>query len=299
MTNHTQGLTVLSLFDGMSCGRIALERNNQKVSKYYASEIDKYAIAVSQYNYPDTIQLGDINNWRDWDIDWERIDLVIGGSPCQGLSGLGSGEGLLDKRSSLFFTFIDILNYIQIKNQNVKFLLENVVPKKEEWKNNMTSVIGVKPIMIDSALLSAQSRRRLYWTNINDVAQPKDKNVLVADILEAIESPNSPAWQKWWLENGDYQLGKKYSCIVNDREKSICTTARQVSSWNGNLVRTRNGLRFITPVEAERLQTVSDNYTQYGDFDGKTKKISNSQRYKMLGNGWTVDVICHILKGMK
>jgi site-specific DNA-cytosine methylase len=292
-------MNVLSLFDGMSGTQIALERLGFDVDKYYASEIDKYAIAVTQYNYPRTIQLGDINNWREWDIDWSLIDLIVGGSPCQGLSQAGRGAGLNDSRSKLFFVFIDILEHIKKRNPNVWFLLENVVPKKKEWAQNMTVVIGVEPIMIDSALLSAQSRKRLYWTNIINVPIPDDLLIHPSNIIEDHDVPNNAGWQKWWDENGEYQLKKKYSCIINDAPKAICTTARQVSSWNGNLVSTKNGLRFVTPIECERLQTAPDEYTSMGDFNGNVKKVSNTQRYKMLGNGFTVDVIAHILKNIK
>lgn len=177
------GVVVLSLFDGMSCGQIALNRLGVNVKRYYASEIDKYAIAVTQYNYPDTIQLGDITKWREWDIDWGEIDLVIGGSPCQGLSASGKGEGLEDPRSKLFFDWIDIRNHAQEYNPNLVFLLENVVPKKKEWADNMTCHVGVDPIRINSALVSAQQRERLYWINANDIVLPEDRGMLIKDIV--------------------------------------------------------------------------------------------------------------------
>lgn len=133
---------VLSLFDGISCGRIALERAGINVEKYYASEIDKYAIKVSQDNWNDIIQLGDINNWKQWDIDWSKIDLLIGGSPCQGFSFAGKQLNFNDERSKLFFTFVDILNHIKKLNPNVKFLLENVKMKKE-WQDIITESLFV------------------------------------------------------------------------------------------------------------------------------------------------------------
>ncbi|WP_392562282.1 DNA (cytosine-5-)-methyltransferase [Orbus sturtevantii] len=174
-------MNVLSLFDGISCGRVALERINIKVNKYYASEIDKYAIQISQNNYPNIIRLGDINNWESWGIDWASIDLILAGSPCQGFSFAGKQLAFNDKRSALFFRFAEILAHVKSLNPYLKFLLENVRMKKE-FEKIITSVVGVEPIMINSALVSAQNRKRLYWCNW-DVAQPKDKGILLKDII--------------------------------------------------------------------------------------------------------------------
>ena len=154
-------INVLSLFDGISCGQVALERAGIKVDKYYASEIDKNVIKVTQHNYPNTIQLGDVSSWKEWNIDWSSIDLVMGGSPCQGFSNAGKGLNFEDPRSILFFVFVDILNHIKKLNPNVKFLLENVKMKKE-WKDIISSFMGVEPVFINSALVSAQNRQRLY-----------------------------------------------------------------------------------------------------------------------------------------
>lgn len=175
-------MNVLSLFDGISCGRVALERAGIKVDKYYASEIDKYAIQVSQKNYPDIIQLGDVTKWRDWDIDWSSIDLLMGGSPCQGFSNAGKGLNFEDPRSALFFVFVDILNHIKTFNPNIKFLLENVKMKKE-WVNVISEYVGVEPVEINSCLVSAQNRQRYYWTNIAKIEQPQDKHIYLKDIL--------------------------------------------------------------------------------------------------------------------
>lgn len=177
-----RNLNVLSLFDGISCGKVALERAGIEVDKYYASEIDKYAIKVSQKNYPDIIQLGDVTKWRDWDIDWASIDLIIGGSPCQGFSNAGKGLNFDDPRSALFFVFVDILNYARQINPNIKFLLENVKMKKE-WANVITEYLGVEPVEINSALVSAQNRQRNYWTNISKISQPEDRYIVLKDIL--------------------------------------------------------------------------------------------------------------------
>lgn len=283
-------MNVLSLFDGISCGRVALERANIKVTNYYASEIDKYAIQVSKNNYPDIIRMGDINNWESWGIDWSSIDLILAGSPCQGFSFAGKQLAFDDKRSALFFRFAEILSHVQSSNPKVKFLLENVRMKKE-FENVITSVLGVEPIMINSALVSAQDRKRLYWANWH-FEQPEDKGITFKDIKSEFTQRDicSRGWHKWWDENKDYQLSKKYSWICADDDKAITLTARQYASWNGNLIKLANEQhRRATPIECERLQTLPDNYTQ---------GVSNSQRYKCLGNGWTVDVIAHILKSM-
>lgn len=314
-------MNILSLFDGISCGRVALDRAGIPVNKYYASEIDKYAIQISQKNYPDIIRLGDVNNWESWDIDWSSIDLILAGSPCQGLSFAGKQEGLDDPRSKLFFRFAEILQHVQSVNPRVKFLLENT-RMKQKPKTIMTQTVGVEPILIDSALVSAQRRKRLYWCNWH-VAQPEDKGILLKDIIHetqgiaikqrprgknkgAVFTEKSPtltsnswehnnfvcsdAWVNWWNKNKNYQISKKYSFICNDKQKAITLTARQYASWNGNFYQLgENVFRKLTPIECERLQTLPDKFTE---------GVSNTQRYKCLGNGWTVDVIAHILKSM-
>jgi len=169
-------MKVLSLFDGMSCGQIALERVGIQVEKYYASEIDKYAIKVTKKNHPKTIQLGDVTKWREWDI--EQPDIIIGGSPCQGFSFAGKQLNFEDPRSRLFFEFVDILKHYKPKY----FLLENVKMKKE-FQDVISEYLGVQPIEINSALVSAQNRKRLYWTNIPDVSVPDDKGILLKDIV--------------------------------------------------------------------------------------------------------------------
>jgi len=257
-------MNVLSLFDGMSCGQIALERAGIKVDKYFASEIDKYAIQVTQNNYPNTVQLGDVREWRKWDLP--KNDLLIGGSPCQGFSFAGKGLNFDDPRSNLFFEFVNVLNTSKPKY----FLFENVKMKKEH-QNIINEHLGMEPIRINSSLVSAHMRDRLYWTNIPNVTIPEDKGILLKDIIE----------------NG-----------IVDREKSFCVVAnyykggnlrdyfekhrRQVVFLNEELTEYRK----LTPLECERLQTVPERYTDC---------VSNTQRYKMLGNGWTVSVISHIL----
>lgn len=181
-------MQILSLFDGISCGRVALDRANIPVKCYYASEIDKFAIQISQKNYPDITRLGDIEKWRSWDIDWSRIDLVLAGSPCQGFSFAGKQLAFDDLRSRLFFVFADILKHIQMVNPEVKFLLENVRMKKE-YQHLISQIVGVEPILMNSALVSAQDRKRLYWCNWSTV-EMQDSGILLQDILLPVMRDN-------------------------------------------------------------------------------------------------------------
>lgn len=273
-------MNVLSLFDGMSCGRIALDKIGIEPTNYYASEVDKWAIEVSQANYPDITHLGDVTKYEDWELP--KIDLLIGGSPCQSISGLGDGSGLQGK-SGLLYRYLECLNKYKPKY----FLLENVSGKKEAI-DEITKQMGVEPILINSHTLSGQNRKRLYWTNIPNVTQPEDKGVMLCDVLEEgipESSLLSPGRLRWLLsEKGQGTIKKGYAKI--DPLKAQCLTARSDASWNSNYVTRCGQITKLTPVEYERLQTVPDNYTSC---------VSDSQRYKMLGNGWTVDVIAHIL----
>jgi DNA (cytosine-5)-methyltransferase 3A len=395
-------MNVLSLFDGMSCGQQALERAGFKVDNYFASEIDKYAIQVTMANYPNTQQLGSVVNVDGYSL--AKIDLLIGGSPCQSFSFAGKRKGMSTKdeqeiltlehylqlksegyefegQSYLFWEYMRLLNEVKPKY----FLLENVM-MGEKWEKVLSKAIGVNPIEINSALLSAQNRRRLYWTNIgmkqtglfgdmeSIIKQPKDKGILLKDILE------SEVDNKYFLSQNQYNKilhktginpnvneskildvynnkikedGKSITltdpCHNNlrliipylkidkngnlkfNQDKASCFTAGGNSAGNhsdmdlivhntmprssttgkggnGHLSRAdgktycldtgqtnaveinQSRIRRLTPIECERLQTVADNYTNH---------VSDSQRYKMLGNGWTVDVIAHIFKYMK
>ena len=175
-------MNVLSLFDGISTGRVALKKAGFEITNYYASEVDKYAKAVAQERHPDTVQLGDVKKWRNWDIDFGKIDILLGGSPCQGFSFAGNQLNFEDHRSKLFFEYVDILNEIKAKNPNVIFLLENVKMKKD-YQDVISKYLGVEPIEINLALLSAQNRKRLYWTNIKGITQPEDAGILLKDIV--------------------------------------------------------------------------------------------------------------------
>jgi DNA-cytosine methyltransferase len=431
-------MNVLSLFDGMSCGRIALERLGIKVDNYYASEIDKYAMKVSEANYPDIKQIGDVLEWQSWDIDWSSIDLVTGGFPCQSWSLAGKQLGDKDERGKLFWVMLDIMKKVIENNPNAYYLMENVKMKKqfEEYITFHTeeALPNVNKYLINSALVSAQNRVRYYWTNIPGVEQPKQKGMVLRDILENKEidglSEKAIAYMNRGSEkytgkktraehyikheseksktltanmhkgvpygviavdktklvddltdipeksqtikaqyykcsranfendrrkggtfgatgipqkpiqvgeavdiNGHDILKRVYSedgksptlnaCTGGNREPKVMVDKRKPNQINPSkkasgkqpymqdrvfhvdgkshaltrefASRTNVGdeqevyWRKLTPVECERLQTVPDNYTNH---------VSNTQRYKMLGNGWTIEVICHILKNM-
>ena len=295
-------MNILSLFDGISCGQVALERVGIKVNNYYASEIDKYAIQVTQKNYPDTIQLGDITKITNEDLDkLGKIDLVIGGSPCQDLSNYkydrGEVTGLNGEKSGLFYDFIRILKHIKPKY----FLLENVASMETKWKDLITDIIGIEPIMINSSLVCAAERKRLYWTNIPDLGQPKDKGIVLKDIVvDDKDVPNKYWYTKYPITVHDGDIKVKATIHLNGHRQ-----AKEVYGLNhkcntllcdgngGNLVKKiyqDNRVRKLLPLEYERLQTLPDNYT-----DG----LSDSRRYTAIGNGWTVDVIAHIFKNIK
>ena len=324
-------IAVLSLFDGMSCWRLALERDWIPVRRYFASEIDKYAIQVATKNFPDIHQIGN-TEWVEvfytltWGIDhWYRIksewsyyrlwswwlDLLIGGSPCQWFSNAGKGLNFEDPRSKLFFEFVRILNEAKPKY----FLLENVKMKKE-WQNTISEhLFDIQPVEIDSALLSAQRRKRLYrvgkrnedWGYSQvEISQPEDKGILLRDIIDwelssIYQRPRgkNPWWIKKdksptlssnsWQEN-NFLVGNQYNQrIFTDKSWCLWTgmgrTNKQGMWVYKDSITPENFIRKLTPIECERLQTLPDNYTEW---------VSNTQRYKMLGNGWTVDVITHI-----
>jgi DNA-cytosine methyltransferase len=275
-------MNILSLFDGMSCGQIALERANIKYTNYFASEIDKYAIQITQKNYPNTIQLGDINNWREWNLP--KIDLIMGGSPCQGFSVAGAGLNFDDPRSKLFFVFADILKQYKPK----WFLLENVRMKKE-WRDIISNELEVEPIEINSALVSAQNRVRLYWTNIPNITQPTDKTLFWKDVYEKNSASFYYTEKSFtWINKTKKRKNKYKEYFSTDKIKMQMIEASHYKGYSNERcfgIKDVNGTRYISVVECERLQTVPDGYTE---------GVSNTQRYKMLGNGWTIDVIAHI-----
>ena len=376
-------MNVLSLFDGMSCTRIALERLGIDVNHYYASEIDKYAMKVSEENYPNIIQIGDVTDWQSWDIDWSSIDLVIGGFPCQSWSLAGRQLGDKDERGKLFWVMLDVMKKVIENNSNAYYLMENVKMKKEfeEYITFHTeqALPNVNKYLINSALVSAQNRVRYYWTNIPGVEQPEQRGMVLRDILEnkeidglsekaiAYMNRGSEKWSggKSRAEHYIKHESKKSNCLTANMHKGVpygviaidkpvqvgeaidinghdilkrvysedgksptlntCTGGNRepkvlAGAWRGRYkadgsteqkLEVRRGgktnslttvqkdnvvvkdevyWRKLTPIECERLQTVPDDYTNH---------VSNTQRYKMLGNGFTVEVICHILNNME
>lgn len=281
-------MKVLSLFDGMSCGLMALRKLKVNVDAYYASEIDSYAIKNSSHNFPDIIQLGDVQKWKNWAIPWGEIDLILAGSPCQGFSRLGKRKGLNDTRSALVEVFFDIVSYARRVNKDVRFLLENVKMDKTT-ERYINSKLNVTPIVINSSLVSAQNRVRMYWTNINDgnIPQPVDKRLYIKDIVE------KNVEDRFFLS--EYTTGKiitefptRVSTLM-DKSKCLTTGAGKNIGKRGSYVVERGGVRRFTVREAARLQTIPDDYAFV---------VSERESYKMIGNGWTVDVISHILSFM-
>ena len=302
-------MNVLSLFDGMSCGQIALNRVGIKYENYFASEIDKWAINETMANFPNTIQLGDVTKITADNLP--KIDLLIGGSPCQGFSSSGKGLNFEDPRSKLFFEFVRILK----ETNPTYFLLENVKMKKE-WQDIISKEMGVEPIEICSSLFSAQQRKRLYWTNIPNVSQPEDKNIKLSDILDDIEMKNPAAIRGRRLNkatiigrridergkrqdyNKDVPITQCLEVRLSNTDKSNCLTTVQKDNVLTTMPYGRHidafkkklPFRYYTIKECCRLQTIPDNYF---------KVSSDTQILKMLGNGWTVDVIAHIFSYIK
>jgi len=281
-------MNILSLFDGISCGRVALERAGVKVDNYYASEIDEFAIKVSRFNHDDVQQIGNVLNIDETALP--QIDLIMGGSPCQGFSFAGKGLAFEDPRSRLFFEFVDLVDRCKPKY----FLLENVRMKKE-FLDIITEYLEVEPILINSSLVSAQNRQRYYWTNIPNIGPPEDTcSDMLEDILEPRPSRKYLAGQQL-RDNyqGGNQLNPNYKSQANrihDINKKAPTIMAGSHGYANGYINQDGDIRKLTPIECERLQTLPDNYT-----DG----VSDTQRYKGLGNGWTVDVVAHILRRMQ
>jgi DNA (cytosine-5)-methyltransferase 1/DNA (cytosine-5)-methyltransferase 3A len=336
-------MNVLSLFNGMSFCAMALETLGIHVNKYYSSEIDKYANQATQALYPNTIQLGDVTKWREWDIDWASIDLVTGGFPCQTWSMAGKQLGDKDDRGMLFWVMLDIMKHIRALNPGAQFLIENVKMKKEfeEYITAHTeNALGkVYKVLINSALVSAQNRKRYYWTSF-EVGQPEDKGIMLKDIIEqegdfTYMSSKFIARQKGrkclrddfngkavnlsameYLKNGrqgDYiRCGalifdinryspncqkqiKKNSKTINQKAVALCVNSN-VTGSGVTAIDLEDGAKYrkLTPRECMRLQTVPSDKIE----TLLNSWLSNSQLYKMNGNGWTHDVIVHIFKNL-
>ena len=311
---------VLSLFNGISGCHLALDRAEIEYNQVYYAEIDKYANQVTQHHYPQDIALGDVTKWQEWDIDWSSIDLVTAGFPCQAWSVAGQQQGDKDPRGMLFWTTLEIIAHVLKHNPKAKFLMENVKMKKdfEQYITHHTEqALGhVEKTLINSALVSAQNRNRYYWTNF-EVTQPDDKGILLRDILESGENDREKSQTilaTIYKENAKSMVKRNKMGLVVFKNESATAAGKAytlTASYNGAVAwnscerkqRTMvpvaesdnvepnvyNGLlyRKLTPIECERLQTIPDNWTDC---------ISNTQRYKSIGNGWTIDVIAHILK---
>lgn len=303
---HMRDVNVLSLFDGISCGQLALKRAGIGVNHYFASEIDKKAMAVTQYHFPNTTQLGDVVDVKGRGLP--KIDLVIGGSPCQGFSRSGGRLHFDDPRSRLFFEYVRLIEETDPKY----FLLENVV-MREDSRDVITSILGVEPVLINSSDFSAQTRRRHYWTNIPFDKDYEPKNVLLRDVLEPyyhsedisddeIERQISALLAtskyhhtfKWRRDTANRVLvmrpdGLKIQRIgrvgFGSNKSELCTVRVVPHVFDGKTIRP------VNPLEAERLQTLPDNYTAVND-------MATTTRHRMIGNCWTVDVIAHILRGI-
>ena len=277
-------MNVLSLFDGISCGQIALNRANIPYDKYYAAEIKPHAIKCTLDNYPNTIQLGDILNLKGSDLP--KIDLFIGGSPCKGISRLNKNqEGLEHSESRLFWEYIRLLDEVKPKY----YLLENTHGNKEAT-NTITETLGINPISINSKLVSAQNRPRYYWTNIPDIKQPLDKGITTNDIFDYSGVLADECRVKWLnSESGKKSIKNGYT-KVNPYPKSGCLTALGHKKWNENYLY-RNGVyKYLSQTEIEKLQTLPVGYT---------KILSYDEAYDCIGDGWTVDVIAHIFKNIE
>jgi site-specific DNA-cytosine methylase len=271
-------VNILSLFDGISCGQVALQRTGILYDKYYASEIHKWSIQVTQKHFPNTIQLGDVRKVDTSSLP--KIDLLIGGSPCQGFTNEGNLDNFQHKQSQLFWEYKRILDELRVSNPDILFLLENVKMKKE-FRDIISKALGVEPIEINSNLVSAQNRKRFYWTNIPDVTQPQDKCIKLIDILENTNFPNKPWSSKY----------KADQSILYTRNKFRTIKTKGGGATNGVGVCDEKGYwRRLTSIELERLQTLPDNYTEgYTDY----------RRHYMIGDGWTVDIIAHILRNIE
>lgn len=295
-------INVLSLFDGISCGQIALQRADITVANYYAAEIDKHAIKVTQSNYPDTIQIGDVTEVSAENLP--KIDLLIGGSPCQGFSFAGKQLNFDDPRSKLFFEYVRLLKECKPRF----FLLENVVMKKE-YQDVISNELGVKPILINSKYFTPQSRNRLYWTNIPVEHYSKNEHFLKEitgkeqELLTDCEIRNQVsellATSKY-RESFKFNRGRDGRCVVKRPDGLKIQRIGRIAHSNSIVeIITKSGspvveidgkIRKVNRIEGERLQSVPDNYTSV---------ISENHALAALGNGWTVDVIAHIFKGLK
>lgn len=274
-------MIVVSLFNGMNTGRQALENCGFKVEKYYSSEIKPYAIELTQYHFPDTIQVGDVTKWKEWDIDWSKVDLILSGSPCQDLSAAGKRKGITGSRSSLFFVFVEILNHIRTLNPNVIFFQENVGSADVKDIGIMSRALGVYPVRMNSDLVTAQMRDRYYWTNIRtketmfdivtDIPEPKDRKIFLQDILT---SGTTTEKKHKCLKQSSSRPAVSQKSLIHRNE----TTGMITLIYEGDIV------RVVNKVEMCRLQGFPDDYCDIID----THKAGS-----LLGDGWTLPIVEH------
>lgn len=322
-------MNVLSLFNGMSTGRLALENVGIKVNKYYSSEIKPYAIKLTQHHFPDTIQVGDITKWEEWDIEWSKIDLVLSGSPCQNLSVAGQREGIHGEKSKLFFTFIDILNHIKKVNPKVLFFQENVGSASGKDIYEISKHLGVHPVRINSKLVTAQLRDRYYWSNIRtkvkgltkevytDIPQPKDRGIMLKDVLTSgtcVKSKHTCLTEKFQgaLKNTTQKYLKKRNkttgMLTLIEEKHICLTERYQGACSYKDRKSQKCQDFIIK-RAKRMMTTpiqEDTYVRIvnkvemcrlqGFPDNYCDILTEVQAGSVLGDGWTLPIIEHIFK---
>ena len=321
---------VLSLFNGMNTLRQAMENVGIPVKKYYSSEIKPYAIKLTQHHFPDTIQLGDITKWREWDIDWSEITFIGSGSPCQDLSIAGKRAGIKGNKSSLFFTFIEILNHVKKLNPNVKFLQENVGSAPTEAIKLMSESLDILPIRINSNLVTAQNRDRFYWSNIKvrtdwtgynwtDIPQPEDRKIFLKDIITdgAVFIEKAQALLESEAKTYSYNDMKKFTYLIKKRiegrrqspnfvyrnkgntllESDSRPTSNQdeilrrsIEMSMSNCVNDQGNIRILNKTELCRLQGFPDNYCEI---------LSRNKSASLLGDGWTLPVIEHILSFYK
>lgn len=291
-------MTVLSLFDGISCGLLALKRAGIPVKEYYASEIDESAIKVSKSNHPQIKHLGDVSGWKSWNIP--RPDLILAGSPCQGFSYQGKGLNFDDPRSKLFFEFVEIVNHFKPQY----WLLENVV-MKQEWQDTITGILCVQPELICSSRFSAQTRPRTYWKNW-PTTFPDDKHIHLNMVLESDLDWNPAAIRgrkinRKTMKRDDSNPDIPYSQMLTVKGRSDKMNCLTTVPKDTVLTRFSEGLyfaddyqqgqdwRYLTPTEYERLQTLPDGYTE---------SVSKFSRYRLCGNAWTVDVVKYLMKGI-
>lgn len=290
-------MNVLSLFDGKSSGYTALELAGIPVDNYYSSEVDKYAIKVSDAIHPNQIRLGDVTKWREWNIDWASIDLVLGGFPCQAWSMAGKQLGDKDERGMLFWVMLDIMKEVRKHNPKADFLIENVKMKKEfeEYITYHTEqALGeVHKILINSALVSAQNRNRYYWTSF-EVEQPEDKGLLLGDVFTDYKEITNRVKKKP-LGTSTHRNTWKNMVTLTDKSRCLTASGQNISNASSTNIDIDGDYYMLTPRECFRLQTVPEHYINKILSCG----VSNSQLYKIAGNGWTDEVIAHIFRGMK